>query len=97
MQRVFDVKCLGIIFAASLIAGLVLAPKSAAVLRSSENDEYFCGYVFTFCLARVILALLNDKERREELSRLGIEQSKNYSWEETARKTADVLIEAARF
>ncbi len=47
-------------------------------------------------MARVILALLNDEERRKELSRLGIERSKKYSWDETARKTADVLIEAAR-
>ena len=47
-------------------------------------------------MARVILALLNDDARREELSRFGIERAKMYSWEETARKTADVLIEAAQ-
>lgn len=47
-------------------------------------------------MARVILELLNDSERREELGRLGVERAKMFSWEETARKTADVLIEAAR-
>lgn len=62
---------------------------------AGEAAEYFDPYDAED-MARVVDKLLEDEERREELSRLGIERSKRYSWEETARKTADVLIDAAR-
>lgn len=47
-------------------------------------------------MARVIIELLHNPERRDELGRLGLARAKIYSWEETARKMADVFIEVAR-
>jgi glycosyltransferase involved in cell wall biosynthesis len=62
---------------------------------AGEAAEYFDPHDAED-MARVVEKLLNDEGRRVELSRLGIERAKKYSWEETARKTADVLIDAAR-
>ncbi len=62
---------------------------------AGEAAEYFDPYDADD-MARVISGLLQNDARREELSGIGIERAKMYSWEETARKTADVLIDAAR-
>lgn len=47
-------------------------------------------------VARVIIDLLENPDKREALSARAIERSKMYSWDETARKTAEILIEAAK-
>jgi len=46
-------------------------------------------------IADVICALLANPKRRAELSELAIKRASLYSWEETARRTSDVLITAA--
>lgn len=47
-------------------------------------------------MARVIIDLLENPDKREALGKRAVERAKMYSWEETARKTADVLIDAAQ-
>jgi len=81
----------------AMACGAPIACSNTAAMPevAGEAAEYFDPYD-TEDMARVVSMLLNDEERREELSRLGIERAKMYSWEETARKTADVLIDAAR-
>lgn len=46
-------------------------------------------------MAKAILTVLADGELAASLSRKGIERSKMFSWEQTARQTADVLLDAA--
>lgn len=47
-------------------------------------------------IARCIRELLRDAGLRERLSRKAIERSLSFSWEETARRTADILKAAGR-
>lgn len=81
----------------AMACGAPIACSNTAAMPevASEAAEYFDPYDAED-MARVVEKLLNDEERREELSGLGIERAEIYSWEETARKTADVLIDAAR-
>lgn len=81
----------------AMACGAPVASSNTAAMPEVAGDaaEYFNPHDADD-IARVIGQLLDDNERREELSRLGIERAKMYSWDETARKTADVLIEAAR-
>ncbi len=46
-------------------------------------------------IAEVVCELLANPERRAALSELAIKRARLYSWNETARRTADVLISAA--
>ena len=41
-------------------------------------------------LANKILSVLNDQDKREEMSRAGLERVKQFSWEEVARRTLEV-------
>ena len=81
----------------AMACGAPIACSNTAAMPEVAGDaaEYFDPYDAND-MARVISALLENDERREELSSLGIERAKMYSWDETARKTADVLIDAAR-
>ena len=81
----------------AMACGAPIACSNTAAIPEVAGDaaEYFDPYDADD-MARVISALLSDDARREELSRLGVERAKMYSWEVTARKTADVFIEAAR-
>jgi glycosyltransferase involved in cell wall biosynthesis len=45
-------------------------------------------------LADVILALLADQGRRDELTRLGLARAAEFTWARTAEKTARVYREA---
>lgn len=47
-------------------------------------------------MARSIAAALDDAPGRAAMARRGIERANQFSWDTTARKTADVLIAAAR-
>jgi glycosyltransferase involved in cell wall biosynthesis len=81
----------------AMACGAPIACSNTAAMPevAGEAAEYFDPHDAED-MARVVEKLLNDEGRRVELSRLGIERAKKYSWEETARKTADVLIDAAR-
>ncbi|KAF0225665.1 MAG: hypothetical protein FD176_351 [Rhodospirillaceae bacterium] len=50
----------------------------------------------TQAMAEAISGLLDDPAARAELSRRGLERAHLYSWKQTAAKTADVLVDAAR-
>jgi glycosyltransferase involved in cell wall biosynthesis len=47
-------------------------------------------------LSQVVVDLLDDAAKRDELGRRGLERAQNFSWDNTARRTAAVLAEAAR-
>jgi glycosyltransferase involved in cell wall biosynthesis len=81
----------------AMACGAPIACSNTAAMPevAGEAAEYFDPYDADD-MARVISGLLQNDARREELSGIGIERAKMYSWEETARKTADVLIDAAR-
>ena len=46
-------------------------------------------------IADGLLALIEDDALREKLTIRGLERARQFSWEETARKTWTVLLEAA--
>lgn len=74
----------------------IACSKTAAMPEvAGEAADYFDPFDAAD-MAKVIEGLLKNDERREELSRMGLERAEKYSWNETARKTADILIEAAR-
>jgi glycosyltransferase involved in cell wall biosynthesis len=43
-----------------------------------------------------MVALARNTDRRHELSRLGLERAKAFSWQRAARETLDVYREAVR-
>lgn len=46
-------------------------------------------------IAQAILQVIDDAELRQSLSERGLKRSKDFSWIETAKRTADVLVETA--
>lgn len=81
----------------AMACGAPIACSNTAAMPevAGEAAEYFDPFDPEE-MAQVVENLLNNEGRRKELSGLGSERSKMFSWEETARKTADVLIDAAR-
>ena len=57
----------------------------AALLVDSDEPEDW---------ATTIGLLVEDRERRDQMTMVGIERAKKFTWEQTARMTADIYREA---
>lgn len=81
----------------AMACGCPIATSNTAAMPEVAGDaaEYFNPHDVED-MARVIIDLLENPDKREDLSKRAVERARMYSWEETARKTADVLIEAAQ-
>lgn len=60
---------------------------SAAVYFNPSNLKQFL---------EVVKELLQNRSLRDKLSRLGLEQAKNFSWEKTANETKQIYLKAAK-
>ena len=80
----------------AMACGAPIACSNTAAMPevAGEAAEYFNPHRPSE-IADVICALLANPKRRAELSELAIKRASLYSWEETARRTSDVLITAA--
>jgi len=81
----------------AMACGAPIACSNTAAMPdvAGEAAEYFNPHRPSE-IADVICALLANPKRRAELSELAIKRASLYSWEETARRTSDVLITAAK-
>jgi len=81
----------------AMACGAPIASSNSAAMPEIVGD---CALLFNPLdsgnIADAILKLLNDPDLCEELSKKGENRAKNFSWAETARQTAEILIEAGR-
>lgn len=82
----------------AMAAGVPVATSNTSCMPEVLADaaEYFDPRE-THEIARVLDKLINDKERREELVKLGREQVKKYSWKKMASETLEVYRGAVKF
>jgi len=76
----------------AMAVGAPIACSNTAAMPEVAGDAaaYFDPYDVNL-IAEVIISLLNDPQRREQLSAKAVEQAKRYSWEKTAAATAEAL------
>lgn len=81
----------------AMASGCPIACSNTAAMPEVAGDSvsYFDPHDPTD-ISQVICELLGDPDRRKKLSRLAMERSKQFSWDESARKTINVIIEAAQ-
>lgn len=62
-----------------------VAGKAAVILSPFDKEEW----------VETILSLLKDKDRREEMSKLGLKHAQDFSWEKTAQETLKIIYETS--
>lgn len=83
--------------AEAMACGAPIASSNAAAMPEVAGDAaVFFDPLDSAAMAEAILRILRDAEFARLLSARGLARARQFSWELTAQRTADVLIEAAR-
>lgn len=82
--------------AEAMACGSVIASSNTAAMPEIlGNAGIYFSPLDSEDIAKQIIILLADAEKRNELSQAAIARSKVFSWESTANKTAEVLLKSA--
>jgi glycosyltransferase involved in cell wall biosynthesis len=73
----------------------IVSSRTAAMPEIASNAALFCDPSNAGDMAEKITMLMDDQMLSRDLAERGLQRARNFSWDDTARRTADILISAA--